>query len=243
MQTMRGYKQQSGWGKADLHLHTTYSDGIMTPEETVDLIAKSKVVDVIAITDHDTAEGAFVAQEHARKHHPQLDVIIGQEVSTGDGDVLGIFIQNTLPVYKTAVEAIEAIHDQGGLAIAAHPFVFGWGLHSVGNAIRTLPFDAVETRHGCPINIPGNIRAGWVNQRAQQLPSVGSSDSHIPHTTGQAFSWFPGSIGADLRRAIEENTIRPGGTTWKISSLLRTLPVLFERGWTAYPGTPELKQY
>ncbi|MBN1992513.1 MAG: PHP domain-containing protein [Anaerolineae bacterium] len=218
------------WGKADLHLHTTYSDGYLSPPETIDFIAENTSVNVIAITDHDTTEGAFIARDYARRYHPDLEVIIGQEVTTGNGDVLGLFLHATLPKQATAAEAVNAIHQQGGLAIAPHPFVYGWEMESVGNAIRHLPFDGVEVRHGCPLSLPGNVWAGFVNRwLGQRLPRLGASDSHIPYTTGQAFTWFPGRTGADLRRAIEEDMVRPGGTMWKITSMLCTLPVLQER--------------
>jgi len=222
------------WSRADLHLHTTHSDGLMTPKEVIDIIAERRVLDVVAITDHDTTSGAFVARDYAAARHPHLAVIVGQEVTTGDGDVLGLFLQSTLPRYPTAAAAIAAIHAQNGLAIAAHPFVHNWGIESVGAAITHLAFDAVEVRHGCPLSIPFNVRARFANRRGQQLPEIGSSDSHIPYSAGEAFTWFPGRTPHDLRCAIQSNWVRPGGTTWKPGSLLRKLPVIWKRGWVSY---------
>ena len=216
----------STWGKADLHLHTNYSDGYWSPADTLDLIAALRRVNVIAITDHDTAEGAFVAQAYARQHCPDLDVIVGQEVTTGDGDIIGLYLTASLPRFQSAGEAIEAIHRQGGLAVAVHPFVFSWDMMSVGRAIRYLPFDAVEVRHGCPLSRPAILRAKINNSFGQRLPELGGSDSHIPYTVGQAFTWFPGRSQADLRRAIESGTVRPGGVTWRIPDMLRKLPVV-----------------
>jgi hypothetical protein len=226
------------WSKADLHLHTSYSDGYMSPIETMDIIAKSKAVDVIAITDHDTAEGAFITQEYARRRYPGLEVIIGQEVTTGQGDVVGLYLHSSLPRFETAAAAIEAIHQQGGLAVAVHPFTFGWEMESVHDAIRHLPFDAVEVRHGCPISIPGNLWTALVNRFGQRLPALGNSDSHIPYSIGQAFTWFPGRTSADLRRAIETNTVRPGGTTWTLVTMLRKVWFLHGRRRFHYPTEP-----
>ena len=228
------------WHKADLHLHTTYSDGLMTSEETVDIIAQHTSLRVIAITDHDTTEGAFVAREYAQQRQPGIEVVIGQEVTTGDGDVIGLYLQSTLPRFATAAEAIEAIHRQGGLAVAVHPFTFGWGMESIQLAFLRLPFDAVEVRHGCPVSLVGNLCTTLLNLSGPQLPGLGGSDSHIPYTAGQAFTWFPGSSSSDLRRAIETHTVRAGGTTWKLVSLWRTLLVIAERGWPTYTNSPDL---
>lgn len=221
-------------------MHTTYSDGLMTPHELIDIVVERGDMQVIAVTDHDTAEGAIVSREYAQRTYPELHVVLGQEVTTGDGDVLGLFIQSTLPTFDTAAEAIDAIHAQNGLAIAAHPFVTALGVDSVGHAITTLPFDGVEVRHGCPLSIPSNMWAGWVNRRNQQLPELGSSDSHIPYTVGQAFTWFPGHTGLDLRRAVAHGRVRVGGSTWTLPNMLRKLPVIFERGWASY--SPETKK-
>jgi predicted metal-dependent phosphoesterase TrpH len=229
------------WSKADLHLHTSYSDGYMTPVETIEIIAACADLNVVAITDHDTTEGAFIARDYAGRCHPQLDVIIGQEVTTGEGDVVGLFLQSTLPYFETAAEAIEAIHQQGGLAVGVHPFVFGWGMKSVGRAILHLPFDAVETRHGCPLHSPLNLWAGLVNYFGQGLPVLGNSDSHVPYTAGQAFTWFPGRNSADLYRAIVLNQVRPGGTTWKIIDMLRTLRFIREYRRSTHLPEPELQ--
>lgn len=220
------------YSHADLHLHTVFSDGLMTPEETVNLVATRTDLRVIAITDHDTIEGAVIAQSYARRRKIHVDVIVGQEVSTGQGDVLALFVRQTLPIFDTAAAAIAAIHAQGGLAVAAHPF--GVGVDCVGHLIGELPFDAVEVRHGCPLNLFNNWRAQRLNQRAQRLPELGSSDAHIPHNAGEAYTRFPGHTAEDLRHAILNNWVAPGGSLWTPLNLLRTWGVIVQRGWPVY---------
>ncbi len=226
------------YSKADTHIHTTYSDGLMSPIEIVDFIATQTDLRVIAITDHDTAEGAFVAQAYARYRAPHLAVIIGQEISTNEGDVVGLFLKSSLPLFKTAAEAIEAIHAQGGLAVAVHPLsrwpTFG-SMRGVGQKILGLPFDAVEVRNGFPTNIFSNPLTSWLNRYlGQNLPELGGSDSHVSFTVGQALTWFPGSSAADLRRAIENGAVRAGGTLWTPLSLARLIPLLLKRGLPRY---------
>jgi predicted metal-dependent phosphoesterase TrpH len=222
------------YSQADTHIHTTYSDGLMTPEETVEFIATYTNLQVIAITDHDTTTGAFVAQAYARHHAPHLEVIIGQEISTNQGDVVGLFLKSTLPAFETAAEAVAAVHAQGGLAVAVHPFSH-WStcfvMHGVGRRIFDVPFDAVEVRNGVPANLLSNPLTAWLNRYVgQQLPELGGSDSHVPFTAGQAMTLFPGRSAADLRQAIEQGTVQAGGTVWKWSSLTRLVTVLAQRG-------------
>lgn len=226
--------------KADTHIHTTYSDGLTSPEETIDIISGRGQLQVVAITDHGTAEGAFAARAYALRSGSPVEVIIGQEVSTRDGDVVGLFLKSSLPSFQTAAEAIAAIHAQNGLAVAVHPFS-RWStfnnMNGVATKIFSMPFDAVEVRNGFPTNLLANPFCAWMNRTwGQKLPEMGGSDSHIAYTTGQAFTWFPGRTAADLRRAIENGTIRAGGALWTPFNAARLVKGVIKRG-----GVPRYK--
>lgn len=75
-------------------------------------------VDVIALTDHGTIEGALEAQKIWKK----VKVIVGEEILTSDGEVVGYFLQEAIPNLLPASETIRRIHDQGGLVSVDHPF-------------------------------------------------------------------------------------------------------------------------
>ena len=221
------------YSKADTHIHTTASDGMMSPEATVDYIARETDLRVVAITDHDTADGAFIARCYAHRNMLPVEVIIGQEVTTSEGDVVGLFLTSTLPTYETAAEAINAIHAQGGLAVAVHPFS-RWAtlnnMKGVGSKIFELPFDAVEARNGFPANFLSNSLSSWLNRMVGQgLPELGGSDSHAPYTAGQAWTGFPGQSAIDLRRAIECGSVRARGPLWTPPNLIRLTRLLIKR--------------
>src|SRR5829696_1420809 len=108
------------WSKADIHVHTTYSDGHTGVEEVLEHAAQSTDLQVIAITDHDTIEGALEARSLAEEYG--IEVVVGEEVSTADGELLALFIERRLPPGRPAAETIAAIHEQDGLAVAAHPY-------------------------------------------------------------------------------------------------------------------------
>jgi predicted metal-dependent phosphoesterase TrpH len=102
----------------DLHNHTRWSfDCSMDPAKVVRL-ARARGIDAIAITDHDEIEGAREARKAAAG---DLLVILGEEIDTAAGDLLGLFLQEKI-VERDPLAAIRAIHDQGGLAVLAHPF-------------------------------------------------------------------------------------------------------------------------
>jgi len=82
------------WSRADLHLHTTCSDGMPTPEVLARRLVRSRLA-VAAVTDHGTIEGALRVEEALSGSGPEI--IIGSEVSSRDGHVLGLFITHDVP--------------------------------------------------------------------------------------------------------------------------------------------------
>src|SRR6058998_1950987 len=196
-------------GRADLHMHTTASDGWPSPYELVDH-ARLCGLDVIAVTDHDTMEGALRAAEYAAVKRG-LEVVIGEEVSSRDGHIVGLFLERRVKPGMSAAATVHAIHDQGGLAIAVHPFwrtarqMRSGPVHGVGWLAAELAFDGVEVENATP---------GFyvVNQLARRLnlglgaAEVGCSDAHIVDAIGRAFTEFPGTTPKALRTAIETGT-------------------------------------
>ncbi len=195
-------------GRADLHLHTCHSDGWPTPGAVVDHVTLRGDLDVIAITDHDTIEGALVAADHAAGRALAPVVVVGEEVSSRHGHILGLFLERRVRPGMSAAATIDAIHEQGGLAVAAHPFwrtqrqAKGGSVHGVGWWAAELDFDAVEVENSTP---------GFYlfNQMAHRLCEVsgraqlGNSDAHILDAVGRAYTAFDGRDAQSLRMAIE----------------------------------------
>jgi predicted metal-dependent phosphoesterase TrpH len=134
-------------GRADLHVHSLYSDGGQAPEAIVRAAAGR--LDVVAITDHDDVAGALRARDFAREHpEPGVDEVVGEEISTLNGHLLGLYLSERVPPGLSAYDTIQLVHAQGGLAVAAHPFHplrgTGRGHRSIGRLIPDLPLDAIE---------------------------------------------------------------------------------------------------
>lgn len=194
-------------GRADLHMHTRYSDGWPSPGALIDHASSLGDLDVIAITDHDTIEGALRGAELAAARPDAPAVIVGEEVSSRHGHILGLFLQKRVRPGMTAAATVEAIHAQGGLAIAAHPF---WrtdrpgrerAVHGVGWMAADLDFDAIEVENATPGFYLFNQLAHRLRE-ATGCAEVGNSDAHIVDAIGLACTSFPGRTPEALRAAI-----------------------------------------
>ncbi len=214
------------WGFADLHLHTNHSDGWPSPSELVTHVTERTDLDVIAVTDHDTLAGALKAQEFASTLPGAPEVIIGEEVSSSDGHILGLFLEKRIRPGMSAAGTIHAIHAQGGIAIAAHPF---WRterqgrrgvVHGVGWLAAELDFDAIEVENSTPGFYPFNLLAKRMNAGLGRA-ELGNSDAHILDAVGRAHTSFPGSTSGDVRSAIVAGSTRAHRRRYDAISLVR----------------------
>jgi predicted metal-dependent phosphoesterase TrpH len=205
-------------------MHTNASDGWPTPRELVDH-ARKLHLDLIAVTDHDTIEGALRAADLAAKWS-KFRVIVGEEVSSRNGHIVGLFLEKRIRPGMSAAATVHAIHDQGGLAVAVHPF---WRterrsrtrpVHGVGWLAAELDFDAIEVENATP---------GFYvfNQLAHRLKvglgssALGSSDAHILDAVGRAYTEFPGKTPEALRDAINAGETVARRRRYKALGLMR----------------------
>ncbi len=204
-------------GRADLHTHTYYSgfskvgfiphpESVTAPETMVDVAVK-KCLDVLCITDHNEIKGAWRAQRYAREEGLEIEVVAGEEVSTADGEVLGLFLQERIPKGLSAAETIDLIHDQSGLAVAPHPF--SYRCPCLGAKINELCLDGVEVLNAAHRDL-------YVNGLAQKSASLsfahtGGSDAHSPRMLGDAYTEFPGKSADELYQAIRRKETKPRG--------------------------------
>ncbi len=103
--------------RADFHSHSHYSrDSIINPRMFIDGCVR-KGINCVAVTDHNEIEGAFVIQKMA-----PFKVVIGEEVKTSEGEIIGLFLQEFVPRDMSPEETVRAIHEQGGVAVVPHPY-------------------------------------------------------------------------------------------------------------------------
>lgn len=193
-------------GKADLHIHTTYSDGTCTVEVALEWAANFTGLDVVAITDHDTLDGSRKAQEIAPKYG--IEVIPGCEITTRDGHMLALFLQRLIQPGLSMLETVLRVGEQGGLCIPAHPT--DYLAHGVSReALRQVLRDQDARRVLIGLEA---INTGILNQKANHaaaqiakdfgLSPTGSSDSHVFWTIGSGYTTFEGYTAEDARCAL-----------------------------------------
>jgi predicted metal-dependent phosphoesterase TrpH len=209
-------------GRADLHIHSIASDGVSSVGQILDA-AELAGLAVIAITDHDRIEAALAAQALARTRGSPVDVVIGEEVSSRGGHVLGLYLEQRIRPWQSLRSTVAQIHEQGGLAIIAHPLV-PYPLCASARSIRALLADPDTAFHpdGMEAFNPTTARMRW-SQRAPAfaaqtgLTALANSDSHRAADIGAAFTTFAGSTAGDLRAAILAGETEWEGTayTWR----------------------------
>jgi hypothetical protein len=194
------------WLKTVIHVHTSYShDADVTPAQVIET-ARQQGVDCLAITDHDEIAGALEARQIGG-----VQVIVGQEISSADGHVIGLFLQEQVPPGLSAEQTAERIRAQGGLVLAPHPFTILCP-ESLQSAIgRLLPWlDAVEVCNAQDFLPWENTRARRFAQRHGITPYVGS-DSHLRGHLAAAHQLIPAFDGAaGFLDALRRAELHPG---------------------------------
>ena len=189
----------------DLHCHTSASfDSLASPRAVVAAAARRGLTH-LAITDHDRIEGALAAQDAAPSG---LNVIVGEEIRTRDGDLIAVFLTRAIPPGLSAAETIVAIREQGGLVGIPHPFDRFRGSLSKGESPGTIEalaatVDWVESWNARLMIGDGNARAAEL-ALAAGVPGVAVSDAHTTIEVGVAWTILEGdpSTPEGLRAAL-----------------------------------------
>lgn len=169
--------------RVDLHTHTEYSSDSELP--LADAVAgwQRAGIDCVAITDHNTIAGALALREWA-----PLRIIVGNEVRTCEGEIIGLFLEEDIDRGLTPEETIRRIRDQQGLVMIPHPFDRFRGSRLIEEALmRILPeVDIFEVFNARTAFNRDNRRAERLAAAHNLIPAVGS-DSHTAHELGQAY--------------------------------------------------------
>jgi predicted metal-dependent phosphoesterase TrpH len=171
------------WILADLHLHTSWSHDCAVDVHDLLDHAEAQGLGAIAVTDHNVFGGALEAVELARDR--ELIVIPGEEVKTdGQGEVIGLFLQEEIPRGMSFADTISAIREQGGLVYLPHPF----------DRLHSIPDPATLHRHLAEIDVLEVFNARLLRDtfndealrfaRKYRLLEGAGSDAHVLQGVG-----------------------------------------------------------
>jgi predicted metal-dependent phosphoesterase TrpH len=196
-------------GFADLHMHTIYSyDGTASVPAVLSR-AKQVGLNVIAITDHDEIQGALQAFDLASGFG--IEVIPGIEITTAEGDLLGLFVTEKIKPGLPLIETILNVGAAGGICIAPHPMARGMGMKSLSAAAiaqalchpeASRILIGIETYNATALDRESNQHAQALAKQYPGIAQVGNSDAHTLQAIGLGTTEFPGHTAADLLDAL-----------------------------------------
>jgi len=188
--------------KVDLHCHTHYSlDCLTSPQQLVEACL-ARGITCLAVTDHNAIDGAYEVQELA-----PFQVIIGEEIKTARGEIIGLFLQEFIPPGLSTQETIARIRAQGGLVYVPHPFDFVRRSTLAPDELRRIwPYvDILEVFNARTISRARNA-AGARFAQEHGLVKAAGSDAHTPGEIGYTYNLIepfegPQDFLEKLRRA------------------------------------------
>ena len=170
--------------KVDMHTHSEYSPDSRTPLRVQAAAIKAAGLHVVCATDHNTIEGAVRLRELA----DGFRVVVGEEISSRDGEIIGLFLESAIPRDLSAEETIARIHDQGGLVSVPHPFSRNRRFHLRRSVLDRVykDIDCIEVFNAREAFTQDNLRAAAF-AKENEIPGAVGSDAHRAAEIGRAW--------------------------------------------------------
>lgn len=191
--------------RVDLHCHTMWSgDATTTPDELAEAVADAGI-DVLCITDHSTTNGAL-----ALAGRLPCRVVVGEELRTPAGEVIGLFLSERLPFGLDAPAAAARIRAQGGLVYVPHPFDplrHHLRRRALDDLVAAGLVDAIEVRNA-KTSLEQATAEAAAYAEANGLPAGAGSDAHVPEAVGAAYVEMPDFDGpASFLAALADGVV------------------------------------
>ena len=168
--------------RVDLHTHTHYSpDGITSPRRYVEE-CRRKGLSCLAVTDHNTIRGALAVRELA-----DFRVIIGEEIRTAGGEIIGLFLTEEVPGGLSPEESIERVRAQGGLVGVPHPYDRLRIALRHEEIVRLLPQIGFIEVLNARIVFPADNDKARRFAEGHELAMSAGSDAHSPWELGRVY--------------------------------------------------------
>jgi predicted metal-dependent phosphoesterase TrpH len=195
----------AGTWKVDLHMHTVHSKDCLTRVQALIDQARKIGLDKVAVTEHNNLDGALAAKALA----PDL-VIVGEEIKTTHGEIIGYYLTAPVPRGLSPQATIARLRDQGAFITIPHPLDSvrrsAMGRDAVLEVIDLV--DALEVRNARCVRSQDNAAAAALAQEHGKLMTAGS-DAHILAELGQCYVEVPpfADSAEGLRGALAQATV------------------------------------
>ena len=190
--------------KIDLHVHSHYSIDSLITVKDLEHYAKKQGLDGVAVTDHDRLDSALKIAKGT-----DFLIIPGIEITSLNGHIVGLNVQEPIQKGLTAKETLDRIHKAGGVAVACHPTAFFKG--SVGKHTNSS-FDAVEVVNASAVPFKHSVEKSRQIAYRLGLPQVGGSDAHYGPEIGLAHTIIDAEpTGEDIVNAVKKGMCEPFG--------------------------------
>lgn len=196
--------------RADLHVHTTYSDdSSITPKTLVETLVNHSSIKAAAVTDHDSVAGCGAIRQLASAY-PDILIIPGVEISTQQGDIVVLGTEELPPQPWTVEGVIDFARETSAVSVVVHPYR-EWGM---GDLARNYRFDAVEIYNGA--SSASANKAAKDLAKLMGLPGVAGSDGHQASDLGVVYTEIQAGLDVDeILGAVKKGLVKVPPFAWR----------------------------
>jgi predicted metal-dependent phosphoesterase TrpH len=182
---------RGGLLRIDMHVHSSYSRDSVIPAKTIFRCWRKTGI-IPLVCDHDTLEGSNRVMRAIHAEDPDLPLLLAEEITTREGEIIGLFLTEEIPPGLPAAETLDLIHGQGGLSLVPHPFCSYRGKVLLPRARNALAnrIDLIEG-HNARNHSDSEDRLAVVFACDLGIPFTAGSDAHTTMELGRVWMEVP----------------------------------------------------
>ncbi len=172
----------------DMHVHSCHSIDAMTDIATIVRVWQRKGI-LSLVCDHDSIEGSRRVYREIRRSDPDVPLMLAEEISTDEGEIIGVFLTEEIPPGLSAAETLGRIRDQGAVSIVPHPFCT-FRSTAIRREVLHEYIDRIDIVEGynarSPVPEENELARAYAKKHAK--PVSAGSDAHTPVEIGRTYA-------------------------------------------------------
>lgn len=196
--------------RLECHVHTKYSRDSFQFHWLLYVMCRIKKINCIAITEHNRIDGAKAFDQYCRSRGGKVKVIIGEEIMTTEGEIIGLFIDELVNPFMSVEETIIDIKKQNGIVYIPHPYDLKRSDTVLKeNAIKKYSnlFDVMEVHNGRNVSKEYDEKQMALSKKYNIMPIIGS-DAHTFFEIGRNYLVMPDIVitANNFKRELQKAT-------------------------------------